>query len=59
MLLHEPTLRLRRSAGEVDSYAKVAVLRELFGLDAASEPVSSDSAEVSDLRERQRRRGGR
>jgi glutamyl-tRNA reductase len=58
-LLHEPTLRLRRSAGEVDSYAKVAVLRELFGLDAASEPVSFDSAEVSDLRERQRRRGGR
>jgi glutamyl-tRNA reductase len=58
-LLHEPTLRLKRDADEADAYAKVAVLRELFGLDPGSEPLES-SAEVSDLDERrskQRRHG--
>ncbi len=58
-LLHEPTLRLKRAADTDDAYAKVAVLRELFGLDPSSEPISSAGAEVSDLRERRRRRGGR
>ncbi len=56
-LLHEPTLRLKRAAGEGDAYAKVAVLRELFGLDPGNEPVEARGAEVSDLRDRQRRRG--
>src|SRR5262249_10158449 len=32
-LLHEPTLRLRRAAGDSDAYLKVSALRELFGLD--------------------------
>ena len=32
-LLHEPTLRLRRSSGDDDSYLYVTALRELFGLD--------------------------
>jgi glutamyl-tRNA reductase len=58
-LLHEPTLRLKRAAGEGDAYAKIAALRELFGLDPDSEPLESPAAEVSDLRDRQRRRGGR
>ena len=58
-LLHEPTLRLKRAAGEGDAYAKIAALRELFGLDPESEPLDSAAAEVSDLRDRQRRRGGR
>jgi len=58
-LLHEPTLRLRRAAGEDDAYTKVAALRELFGLDLDSEPLESPGAEVSDLRDRQRRRDGR
>jgi len=49
-LLHEPTLRLRR-AGDDDAYAKVAALRELFGLDAGSEPLG-DEGEVRELRRR-------
>jgi glutamyl-tRNA reductase len=56
-LLHEPTLRLKRDAGEDDAYVKVAVLRELFGLDPASGSLETPGAEVSDLRDRQRRRG--
>ncbi len=56
-LLHEPTLRLKRDPGGSDSYAKVAVLRELFGLDRESEPLEAGGAEVSDLGERRRRRG--
>ncbi len=57
-LLHEPTLRLKRDADEADAYVKVAVVRELFGLDPASEPLEPSRAEVSDLGERrsQRRR---
>jgi glutamyl-tRNA reductase len=58
-LLHEPTLRLKRGADDPDAYARVAVLRELFGLDASSEPLESAGAEVSSLRDRQRRHGGR
>ena len=56
-LLHEPTLRLKRSAGDDDAYAKVAVLRELFALDAGTEPLERSEAEVSDLSDRRRRRG--
>jgi glutamyl-tRNA reductase len=58
-ILHEPTLRLKRSAGDEEAYAKVAVLRELFALDAGSEPIESAEAEVSDLSDRRRRRGER
>ena len=38
-LLHEPTLRLKRSSGEDDAYVYVNALRELFGLDARSAPL--------------------
>ena len=58
-LLHEPTLRLKRDASDRDAYSKVAALRELFGLDPDSEPLEAGGAEVSDLRDHQRRRGGR
>jgi glutamyl-tRNA reductase len=58
-LLHEPTLRLKRAAGDDDVYSKIAALRELFGLDPESEPLRAPVAEVSDLRDRRRRRGDR
>jgi glutamyl-tRNA reductase len=58
-LLHEPTLRLKRSVGDDDAYAKVAILRELFALDPGSEPLSGPDAEVSDLSDRRRRRNQR
>ena len=37
-LLHDPTLRIRRSACSGESYFLVSALRELFGLDAEIEP---------------------
>ena len=45
-ILHEPTLRLKRAAEESDAYQQVAALRELFGLDAGTEPEGS-GAEVT------------
>jgi glutamyl-tRNA reductase len=58
-LLHEPTLRLKRAADDDEGYVRIAVLRELFGLDAGSEPLAEAGAEVTDLREHQRRRDER
>ena len=55
-LLHEPTLRLKRSVADDDAYAKVAILRELFALDPGSEPLTGQDAEVSNLSDRRRRR---
>jgi glutamyl-tRNA reductase len=50
-LLHEPTLRMKRSAGSDDAYLYVSALRELFGLDAETEPEGeADGAEVRELR---------
>jgi glutamyl-tRNA reductase len=49
-LLHEPTLRLKRSSGEEDAYIYVNALRELFGLDAESAPARNADAEVRALR---------
>jgi glutamyl-tRNA reductase len=56
-LLHEPTLRLKGSAGEGASYRYVHALRELFGLEAALAPHEEAAAEVTqlDLRRRMRR----
>jgi glutamyl-tRNA reductase len=57
-LLHEPTLRMRRSADDEDSYAKIAALRDLFGLDPESEPLEA-GGEVRELRRRdEHRRSG-
>jgi len=54
-ILHEPTLRLRRSGDDDDAYAKIAALRELFGLDPESEPLAGE-ADVRELRRRDERR---
>ena len=55
-LLHEPTLRLKRSSGEDDAYLYVNALRELFGLDAPTGPPRERDAEVRPLREARRKR---
>ncbi|MCB0877144.1 MAG: glutamyl-tRNA reductase [Solirubrobacterales bacterium] len=52
-LLHEPTLRLKRAAEESDAYQQVAALRELFGLDAGTEPEGA-GAKVTPLRRAER-----
>ena len=55
-LLHEPTVRLKRSSGEDDAYFYVNALRELFGLDSRSAPLEGEDAEVRSLREARRRK---
>jgi glutamyl-tRNA reductase len=55
-LLHEPTLRLKRSSGEDDAYVYANALRELFGLDASTAPPEGEDAEVRPLREARRRK---
>jgi glutamyl-tRNA reductase len=55
-MLHEPTLRMKRSAEDAAAYTQLAVLRELFGLDAATEPLAGEGAEVRDLDARRRER---
>ena len=59
-LFHEPTIRLRDGAEDESSYMHVAVLRELFGLDAAPAPLDDEQpeAEVTELDSRRRRRRG-
>ncbi len=58
-LLHEPTVRLRGSAGEDDSYRYVNALRELFSLDPAPAGDSgAEGAEVTPLAPRRRSRSG-
>jgi glutamyl-tRNA reductase len=49
-LLHEPTLRMKRSAGDEEAYLYVSALRELFGLDSETEPESESGASVTELR---------
>jgi glutamyl-tRNA reductase len=50
-LLHEPTVRLRRAAGNDEAYNYVSALRELFGLDVETEPEADASANnVTELR---------
>ena len=53
-LLHEPTLRLKGLSDREDSYLQVSVIRELFGLDAGTEPGEGASADVASLEERRR-----
>jgi len=50
-LLHEPTVRMKRSAGSDEAYLYVSALRELFGLDVETEPEEA-SADVTDISER-------
>jgi glutamyl-tRNA reductase len=53
-LLHEPTVRIKGIADHEDAYLQVSALRELFGLDAGTEPGAGE-ADVADLDERRRR----
>jgi glutamyl-tRNA reductase len=55
-LLHEPTLRMKRSAGSDDAYLYVSALRELFGLDGETEPEGESTGKVTDLGEAGRSR---
>jgi glutamyl-tRNA reductase len=55
-LLHDPTLRLRRSAGSDDAYTYVSALRELFGLDVETEAEGEAPGNVTELR-RDRKKG--
>jgi hypothetical protein len=50
-ILHEPTLRLKRAGEGEDAYKQVAALRELFGLDATTEP-EGPGAQVTPIRAR-------
>jgi glutamyl-tRNA reductase len=51
-LLHEPTLRIKRSAEDETAYAYVHALRELFGLDPEAAPIEGEDAEVRPIRGR-------
>jgi glutamyl-tRNA reductase len=55
-LLHEPTLQLKRAAEDEDAYARVHALRELFGLDVDTAPISERDAQVHDIQDRRRGR---
>jgi glutamyl-tRNA reductase len=54
-LLHEPTVRIKALADREDAYLQVSALRELFGLDAGTEPEAGEGADVASLDERRRR----
>jgi glutamyl-tRNA reductase len=56
-LLHEPTVRMRRAAGEDDAYNYVSALRELFGLDVETEPEVEGEGTVTELPRRNPGRG--
>jgi glutamyl-tRNA reductase len=50
-LLHEPTLRMKRSAGSDEAYLYVSALRDLFGLDVETEPEGAEgTSKVTPLR---------
>jgi len=51
-LLHEPTLRMRRSAGSDDAHFYVGALRELFGLDVETEPEPESTDNITRLHRR-------
>ena len=53
-LLHEPTVRIKGLADRQDAYLQVSALRDLFGLDAGTEP-EAEGADVASLDERRRR----
>jgi glutamyl-tRNA reductase len=55
-LLHEPTLRLKRAAGEGGISPQVHALRELFGLDPGSDALEGAEADVTELDSRRRAR---
>jgi hypothetical protein len=54
-MLHEPTLRIKRSAEDEDAYVYVHALRELFGLDPETAPAEERDASVTPLRRQGRK----
>ena len=50
-LLHDPTLKMKRSAGSDEAYLYVSALRELFGLDGETEPEAEAGSNVTELRQ--------
>jgi len=56
-LLHEPTLKMKRSAGSDEAYLYVSALRELFGLDVEMEPEGDEAGKVTRLRRTHSGRG--
>jgi glutamyl-tRNA reductase len=54
-MLHEPTLRMKRTAEDEDAYVYVQALRDLFGLDAETAPVTERDASVTPLRRQGRK----
>jgi glutamyl-tRNA reductase len=48
-LLHEPTIRMKNAAGNDSAYLYVSALRELFGLDAETEPEGEGEGNVTQL----------
>jgi hypothetical protein len=53
-MLHEPTLRMKRSADDEDSYVFLHAMRELFGLDPSAAPIEGEGGEVRRLRPKRR-----
>jgi glutamyl-tRNA reductase len=49
-LLHEPTVRMRRAAGDEEAYNYVSALRQLFGLDVETTPEADGQSNVTELR---------
>jgi glutamyl-tRNA reductase len=49
-LLHDPTLRIRRSACSGEAYFFVSALRELYGLDIETAPEAESADNVTELR---------
>jgi glutamyl-tRNA reductase len=53
-MLHEPTLRMKRTAEDEDAYVYVHALRDLFGLDPETAPAEERDASVTPLRRQNR-----
>ncbi len=49
-MLHEPTLRLKEVAGSDESFEVLAMVRDLFGLDAGTDPGEGEVATVTPIR---------
>jgi glutamyl-tRNA reductase len=54
-MLHEPTLRMKRTAEDEDAYVYVQALRDLFGLDPETAPAEEQDASVTPLRRKGRK----
>src|SRR5215218_1992239 len=55
-LLHDPTVRIRGSAGSDEGYHYVSALRELFGLDVETEPEGEGRRDnVTELRRKNKK----